>query len=140
MRLYKFKSLADFEFVADIIMNNRLYAADFRSLNDPMEGLFHNYGSKKSIIDSIDAAKQKHLVCSLSKDCTSPLLWAHYADGFKGVCIEVEVNENILTPYIIEYTKESPVVSYDRSDKLMGEPKPDPNELAVEALTRKFPD
>jgi len=38
--LYKYRSLKNFQFIADLLVNNRFYAATFSELNDPMEGLF----------------------------------------------------------------------------------------------------
>jgi len=94
MKLYKYKSLQTFEHVADIICNKRFYTVSFFDLNDPMEGLF-NYeaGTKKEYIDEITKGKKRLRICSFSKDSKNPLLWAHYADGFKGICIEVEIDD-----------------------------------------------
>ncbi len=138
MKLYKFKSLKEFEYVADIIMNNRLYSADFKNLNDPMEGVFYSSTKKKNIVMNITESRQKQRVCSLSRKYNNPLLWAHYADSFRGVCIEIEVDESIVTLHDINYTHEAPTVIYDRDDKFMGELLPDPEEWAVRSLTRKF--
>jgi len=38
--LYKYKTIGSFRFLLDIIVNQRLYAAKYNKLNDPMEGLF----------------------------------------------------------------------------------------------------
>ena len=40
--------------------------------------------------------KKKLRICAFSKDRKNILLWAHYADGFKGICIEVDLNESQL--------------------------------------------
>lgn len=95
MKLYKFKSLQNFEYVADIFCKKRFHTALFTDLNDPMEGLFH-YDSKirQEYIDRIVKAKQKLRICSFSNSFDHLLLWAHYADGFNGICIEIEVAEN----------------------------------------------
>ena len=54
MKAYKFISLNNFNHVADIICNQRFYAAQFFDLNDPMEGLFnHDDGIKKNYIREI---------------------------------------------------------------------------------------
>jgi hypothetical protein len=39
--LYKYRSIANLRFFKDIVINRRLYAAPFRTLNDPMEGLLY---------------------------------------------------------------------------------------------------
>ncbi|MGD9874527.1 MAG: hypothetical protein AB7T27_09695 [Kiritimatiellia bacterium] len=47
MKAYKFKSAAQIPHALDIILNNRLYCADWSSLNDPMEGVF-SYSYKET--------------------------------------------------------------------------------------------
>ena len=42
--LYKYRSLANWKFVLDILVNGRLYAAPFSELNDPMEGRLYYFG------------------------------------------------------------------------------------------------
>ncbi len=42
----------------------------------------------------ITEAKRKYKICSLSATYDSHLLWAHYAGGFAGVAIEIELPEN----------------------------------------------
>jgi len=72
----------------------RFYAAKYYDLNDPMEGIFNcDEGTKKEYINDIKKGKQKLRICAFSKDPQNPLLWAHYADGFKGICIKVEIDE-----------------------------------------------
>jgi hypothetical protein len=83
--------LDNFQHVLDIIVNQRIYAATFDTMNDPMEGL---YTSDKDIPrESIEALQQhqKSLkFSSLSKYSNNPLMWAHYGNGCRGVAIEVE--------------------------------------------------
>lgn len=40
MRAYKFRSPDRMEFVFDILFNQRLYCAEWHTLNDPVEGVF----------------------------------------------------------------------------------------------------
>lgn len=40
MKLYKFRSLDNIEFTFDILLNERLYCANYKDLNDPFEGIF----------------------------------------------------------------------------------------------------
>ncbi|HFD32509.1 MAG TPA: hypothetical protein ENJ28_07405 [Gammaproteobacteria bacterium] len=95
MKAYKFRSAAQIGFAFDILINRRLYCADWRNLNDPMEGMFV-YGSDSSQeseiskrVKGIVSAKRKYKVCSLAGTFDSHLLWSHYAGGFDGVAIEV---------------------------------------------------
>lgn len=94
MKAYKYKSLSNFEHVADIFCNKRFYAAQFFDLNDPMEGMFHAAkGTKRAYLDRIREGKRNLRICSFSKEFRNLLLWAHYADGFRGICIEVDLAE-----------------------------------------------
>lgn len=99
MRAYKFRSAQNIEFALDIILNRRLYCADWKSLNDPMEGMFAYSTSSDSpevqrVVKGIGNEKQRYKVCSLSADFQSHLLWSHYAGGFDGLAIEVELPDN----------------------------------------------
>ncbi len=47
--LYKYRSLDNFKNFVDIILKNRLYAARYKDLNDPMEGqYYYRHGETKS--------------------------------------------------------------------------------------------
>ncbi len=109
MLAYKFRSPAQIELTLDILFNNRLYCADWSTLNDPMEGEFvyshkstdeTDYSKK---LDQIRIEKKKIYICLLSKTYDSHLLWAHYADGFSGMAIEVEIPDNANEIASIEY-------------------------------------
>jgi hypothetical protein len=107
LKLYKYKSLQNFEHFADIILNKRFYAAKFFELNDPMEGFFHyEQGTKDEYLNKIIEGKEKVLICSFSKEPDNILLWSHYADGCRGACIEVEADTNDGYPMTdVYYTK-----------------------------------
>lgn len=109
MKAYKFRSSSQFEFALDIILNNRLYCSDWRNLNDPMEGMFV-YGSgapgasdPKERVAQIIEQKRGLKVCSLSKTFDCHLLWAHYASGFSGIAIEVDIPERSSSIKHIQY-------------------------------------
>lgn len=106
--LYKYRSLDNFRNFVDIIINNRLYAAKYDKLNDPMEG---HYFYKDGVLDDnmcrkIYDNKQKLRLCSLSKNPDNFLMWSHYAKGHSGVAIGVKIDENIFTVKEIEYLQE----------------------------------
>jgi hypothetical protein len=71
-----------------------LKVSDINTLNDPYE--FTGYVAdadhlknpfKKMISDNY------RIIC-FSQSCESPLMWAHYADNHKGVCLKFEVHED----------------------------------------------
>jgi len=67
--LYKFRSLGNFKYFVDIILNNRLYAAKYNDLNDPMEGHYY-YKSKEfdsGMREKLRGEKANLRICSLSE-------------------------------------------------------------------------
>ena len=97
MKAYKFRGPGQIQFALDIIFNQRLFCANWTALNDPMEGAFQPRsilaanGGRRKQVEQIIEEKMKLRVCSLAKDFRSHLLWAHYAEGFSGLAIEVEL-------------------------------------------------
>ena len=93
MRVYKFKRLADFDRVAEIFYYSRFYNALFGELNDPMEGEIYNCDDdiREDYIHDMQEDRNTIRICCFSKTCRNQLLWAHYAEGFRGICIEVEL-------------------------------------------------
>lgn len=108
--LYKYRSVRDFKYFLDIILRQRLYASPYFDLNDPMEGqyLYSRGQLSRELVQAIRGEKEKFKICSLSKDPEHPLMWAHYADGHKGVVIGVTVNKEKYDVRPIVYSDELP--------------------------------
>jgi Protein of unknown function (DUF2971) len=109
MKAYKFRTTNNFDNLIDILLNKRLYCADFKDLSDVFEADIRtgkDIGREKEFI-----AKMKHFqelvkgyrVCSLTKTLDNHLLWAYYANGHTGVAIEIELSESEDNVYGIEY-------------------------------------
>ena len=109
MKAYKFRGSHQFDMVMDIVLGKRLYCADWAKLNDPMEGVFaysHNNVTERDIkqdVEKIINEKKKIRVCSLASTFESHLMWAHYASGFEGFAIEVELPDNDSKIKKVEY-------------------------------------
>lgn len=103
--LYKYRTTENFKNFVDIILNNRLYAAKYDTLNDPMEGhyLYQDGVLDKSILELIYSQKQQYKLCALSKSSDNFLLWSHYANGHRGVAFGVRIDESKYTVKEIEY-------------------------------------
>lgn len=103
--LYKYRSLDNFKNFVDIILNNRLYAAKYDDLNDPMEGhyLYKDGMLDENMKNKIYDNKQSLRICSLAKSPDNFLMWSHYANGHKGVAIGVEIDENSFNVKEIDY-------------------------------------
>jgi hypothetical protein len=134
--LYKIRSLDNWKFVLDIIVNSRLFAAPFESLNDPMEGRYYYFG------DTVSSAYQKALyqsklrrnICSLSGRSDSTLLWAYYAGGHTGVAFGVQLP----APKPRGHNMEVRPVRYDSGVHIgPQQASQSPDKIALEILTQK---
>ena len=87
--LYKYRSLENLEWIADIIEKKRLYTSKYTELNDSMEGMFWYRDLPDDVLAKNKIEKEEFKICSLSKKWDCPLMWAHYANAFKGIVIGV---------------------------------------------------
>jgi hypothetical protein len=104
--LYKYRGVQNFRFFIDIIMKNRLYAAKYVDLNDPMEGqYYYNKGDlDKSMLRKISSDKGELRLCSLSRKNNNELMWSHYSEGHRGVAIGLTVDNSKYDVRPIQYT------------------------------------
>ena len=140
LKLYKFRSLENFKYTADILLNQRLHCATIDSLNDPFEGLFYHifrlpYGAGRygiGVMGGKRIKKQSHInqhnylgthnICSLSANMSDVRLWSYYADGHKGIAIELEISEDEEKLHKVQYNdqvKETPVSLLTRGSDIL---------------------
>lgn len=102
-RLIKFRPLAndngptsDFKRAKKIIKDGAFWCQKLWGLNDPMEGVYRTSNSSEQIMNTVFSEKNKYAICSFSHPdaLKCPLLWGHYANGFKGIAIEIEVADD----------------------------------------------
>jgi hypothetical protein len=147
MLLYKYKSLRNLDHTLDILLNERLYCSPYLELNDPFEGLFSasihipprerakypffrlpdSLKVTKSVDDLPYDSKDRVRICSLSASPSDILLWSHYADGHKGIAIEIDALGLEAIIHEVKYADVLPQYSYT----LLGMPTPE------ELLTHK---
>ncbi len=98
---FKYRSLSSGNSLSrleDMIHNHRLFFPDRGKLNDPFEGLVNHFkilgyagAWYPSITDQespfLSEKRNEYKILSLSSDCFSPLMWAHYADEGCGLCL-----------------------------------------------------
>ena len=79
------------------IVHSRLKVARFKDLNDPFElmALSFAYGQVRRLVREYRAGfdATTGLVC-FSEDWTSPVMWSHYADKHKGICLGFDVRRS----------------------------------------------
>lgn len=124
---YKYRNLDDFERFLDIIVNNRLYGAVYKSLNDPMEGRFNREGLNKEDLDTIYKNLKVTRICSLLLKQNSQkfpddyIMWSHYANSHTGCCIELKITNQHNPGWILKevnYTDIMPNVKGEGKDKI----------------------
>jgi hypothetical protein len=130
MNLFRFRPLAnelDLCRATNILKTGEFWCSYFWELNDPMEGVYITK-SGKNFIDEIYKAKKK-MICSFSDNVglNEPTLWGYYANGFRGLAIEIEMNE-INKPKKIIYETTLPII--DSSENV--------EENAIKILTKKL--
>lgn len=119
MKLYKFRSLENFDRIVDILANKKFYLSKWNNLNDPMEGYFHYIIYDTNIIykDKIErfiSDKNELRICSFSNTYHPILLWAHYANQHKGIAIEVTLNSKEYNNlYKVKHAKNIPELNFD---------------------------
>ena len=118
MKLYKYKSLQNLWHILDIAINKRLYCAHWTELNDPLEGRYEAFFNDRSALGKIERAKNSFRIASLSASPDNFLLWSHYADGHKGVAIELDLPDK--HPNIVEVIY-SPFASVFNEEPKKGE-------------------
>ena len=91
--LYRYRSLRKLDREIEAIEQGYLFCAQYGSLNDPMEGQFSSShrlresDEYRSVRQAIIEHKLDIGMCSFSEVHNHELMWAHYANHFKGICI-----------------------------------------------------
>ena len=88
-KIYKYQPIGQYAF--HNIMSKQIHLSENGKLNDLFEGvLFKNYSalnySEKTVFDEL-----AYMTCfAISPD--NILMWSHYADSFRGICIEYDLD------------------------------------------------
>ena len=97
MKVYKYLQLSsceDIDRFEKILLNQEIWLSKFSYLNDPMEGIYYTY-HEEVLRNLVLSEKNKYLIGSFGSRPDNFFLWAYYADGFRGACIEIELDEGI---------------------------------------------
>jgi hypothetical protein len=137
MRAFKFRSAENLHLLLDILVHNRLYCAPVSALNDIREGDVRvgNDDGRFKEVDAFGREVERELqtlrVCSLSKAVENHLLWAHYAGGYTGIAVEVEIPDEDISS--VEYSDDFIFLS-----EFQG--RTTPEDCARSVLLKKYPD
>ena len=98
MRLYHFLSERD---ALDDLTRQRLKLSEIENLNDPFELWCSDQRDRRMRFAlqnwKREMSKRYGLVC-FSAAWQNPLLWSHYADRHRGICLGFDVPDNAATP------------------------------------------
>lgn len=101
MKLYKYCSIN--ENFHKILEKNKLYFAKPSEFNDPYDSHFKlsqntlnalEFNESYSHSNYIESVKQMVSILCLSVSKDNLLLWAHYSDEHKGICLEFEIDQS----------------------------------------------
>ncbi|MES3084755.1 DUF2971 domain-containing protein [Sphingomonas faeni] len=127
--LYRYRGLDEnVDQELDALREGYIYCPAFSAMNDPMEGTYRistrlsaNTGGDKSPA-KVQTALDAMGIASMSEVFDHEPMWAHYADEFKGICVQYSLNRLLkgLAPDIaltrMMYSEREPVLLDDRSD------------------------
>jgi hypothetical protein len=105
--LYKYRAFEPFRYLVDALLKRRLYSASYFDLNDPMEGQYivsSSGGIDENIKQKLEGKKNRIRICSLSRRQDIDLMWAHYANGDRGVVMGVEIDNDKYDVRPVDYS------------------------------------
>lgn len=107
----------DLERYLRIVAPRRLAGVSERDRATRLSHVRERLRSAEFIRDTFRQQLQGLGVLSLTESCEEPLLWAHYADGHRGYCVELDLNDQwevlereTLLPLRVRYASARPVV------------------------------
>lgn len=90
MRVYHFANAAH---ALSNIALRRMKVSRFADLNDPFELIGADMGERTQFLAQKNELNEKIGVLCFSKDWWQPVLWSHYADKHRGICLGFDVTD-----------------------------------------------
>jgi len=133
LRLYRYRSCKDQRLERELraIKHGYLWCSLFTELNDPMEGMFRSLRSLRkhpeqdAVREEIISTKSQLGICSFSEVYDHQLMWAHYADEFRGICVGYSFSRllsalpghtSLVRMY---YSEKEPTVRHSKKDPIL---------------------
>jgi DUF2971 family protein len=136
--LYRYRSLTSpktFEREIETLDKSYIFCGVYSNLNDPMEGFF-NLASKAQVLveQAIKGISDTIGVGSFCEAHDNELMWAHYADQFRGICIAYDFRRLISElPDDVYFAR----MHYAERFPVIGESRREPDILAMRVLSYK---
>jgi hypothetical protein len=147
MTLYKYVTADKFSRYLENYLDGELFFSGWHDFNDKKEGKYLWNSSriddqtakqlKKDLEEEkedLKEAKNSYTVCSTAETDSIFRLWELYADSHQGVCIGIEVQDNICGENHIRHEK----ISYQKTLKKYSELHGNVDEKALSILTCKL--
>jgi hypothetical protein len=90
-----------------------------------------------NVEDAISGGAKAYGVMCLSRNCNDPLLWAHYADKHRGICLGIDILDHMAQSaiYIDQRESTDPQILWKALNEGSAE---EPAEDTVNAIMRKY--
>ncbi|QDV07305.1 hypothetical protein Poly30_28280 [Planctomycetes bacterium Poly30] len=103
MQLVKFRrSPVDDPFTVALLRTSEVFLGGFESFNDPREGIYNSRNDEWSAHENAVLLEKRRIRIGCFSDGSRmhtdrgyDLMWAHYADSFKGVAIQLRFNKEL---------------------------------------------
>jgi hypothetical protein len=131
MRVYKFLNA---KYGLEALDKRRLKIARINELNDPFELLGINLSNRKlrsAFMEMKNALNENRGLLCFSKRWSNPVLWSHYSDCHRGLCLGFDVPDHLLMH--VTYTR-----TRATSDKLFSNDKSVIDREMTRVLSTKF--
>lgn len=122
MILYKYRSVSGqaFRYTQDIFINRRLFLPSASKLNDPNEGISNlniqnQYWAWGNQLEERNR-QQSVKLCAFTEMHKNPVVWSHYADEHRGICIELDSNNIDLSSGLlgrVNYSNVVPILEHN---------------------------
>ena len=112
--IFKYQPITDY--TLENLKNKKLLASHPGTFNDPFEFKFHQIGKniQRNEIEQFIAEIENFKVICLTDDPYNILMWSHYADFHKGICLGFY---NWGLTYPINYTDNFPTIDFRITDE-----------------------
>ena len=112
MKIYRFRNISVNTYRE--LITRKVWFSKYAYLNDPFEGVYINNTEQ----NDYDELIKNYEICSYSKKKNNLLMWAHYADSHKGICLEYDIDDAEYKKRFFEvsYSKAQPVIKEVRKD------------------------
>lgn len=132
MRIFKYFSIKDLEsrdYALKLLKNGELFLSSIDKFNDPFEFSFkledegknEFWGSQQlAELSVLLPAIYQYGVCCFSDSPDNGLLWSHYANSHRGICIEFETTECAVLNKIkqVNYLDQCPTFTTEEREEL----------------------